>query len=140
MTKTRTIREWRYLLLIALPALAVMANACDSSSPAEPGDPGGDVPTNMRTVTLSPSSDDSAAWLRFVGARVTQVTAVEGEVFFTSHGDTTEVVVVRSVPGPLSFNLRVADPAKTPVGTVVQIADGQNLLRDPTGYLVEVKP
>jgi hypothetical protein len=46
---------------------------------------------------------------------------------------------VRSVPGPLSFNLRVADPAKTPVGTVVQIADGQNLLRDPTGYRVEVK-
>jgi hypothetical protein len=103
--------------------------ACETAAPEDP---------LARSVALIPPVDDGAALVELVGAAVTSVTTPEGEVFFHARGDTTRVVVVRGEPGPLAFDFRVADPSASLVATVLQVADGENRLRDPAAYGAEL--
>jgi len=112
-------------------ALAVVVAGCDS----EPED------SLARHISLVPAAqDDGAAIVELVGADITAVTSDHGDVFFLTRGDTTRVVVVRTEPGPLAFDLRVADPMDTPVGTVLQVAGGDNALRNAASYRLDVNP
>ena len=116
----------RLLMLLAVSTIV----GCDSSS----------VDPRARSVSLTPEANDGAAWIRLTGASVASVTVENGQVFFETRGDTTLVVVVRSEPGPLTFDLLVDDPTLTPVGTPLEVSDAQNRLRDPAGYRVVVQP
>jgi hypothetical protein len=136
LAPVRPVGVSRALLAPRRLALAVAASlalvACDSDKPVDP---------TIRSVTLLPvTSEDAAAWVELLGAPVASVTVDEGEVFFLSRGDTTQVVLVRPDPGPLRFQVQVENAGETPVGTVIQVADGQNRLRDAGGYAAEVKP
>lgn len=117
----------------AVVALAIGAtlSGCESTAPEDP---------LVRKATVAPSSDDGAAVVELVGAAVTSVTMPQGEgqAFFHSRGDTTRVVIVRTEPGAFAFDFRVANPSASPVGTVLQVADGENRLRDAGPYRVEL--
>lgn len=121
------VGTWRRGVAVMVFATALVA--CESTAPEDP---------LARSVTLIPPDDGGAALVELVGAAVTSVTAPEGQVFFHTRGDTTRVVVVRTEPGPLAFEFRVADPSASPVATVLQVADGENRLRDPATYRVEL--
>ncbi len=120
----------RHAAALVLGLVATLA-ACESTAPEDP---------LARRVTLVPANDDGAALVELVGAAVTSVeTREEGDrAYFHTRGDTTRIVVIRTEPGPLTFDLRVADPSASPVGTVLQVADGENRLRDPASYRVEL--
>ncbi len=125
MTTQRRIA--RGLLFAAVAAAA----ACSD----EGGDP------LARTVTLTPAATNGSAVVTFVGASIASVTSDEGQVFSSSRGDTTRVVLLLDEPGPLRFGIRLAEPDLEPVGTVVQVADGDNLLLpDLSQYRVQVNP
>ena len=111
--------------------LGALLAGCDS----EPDDP------LARHASLVPAAqDDGAAVVELIGADITAVSSDQGDVFFLTRGDTTRVVVVRTEPGPLTFDLRVADPSDTPVGTVLQVAGGNNALRNASSYRLDVNP
>ena len=110
-------------------SLLAAATACDS----EERDP------LARTVTLTPAADNGAVVVTLIGAPIASVSSDEGQVFISIRWDTTRVVLLRQEPGPLRFDLRLQDPNREPVGTVVQVADGNNQLRaDVAQYRVEV--
>ncbi len=109
--------------------LTAALSACESTAPEDP---------LAWSVALLPADDEGAALVELVGAPVTAVSAPEGQVFFHSRGDTTRVVVVRTEPGPLAFDFRVADPSASPVASVLQVADGENRLRDSASYRLEL--
>jgi hypothetical protein len=131
MTNSNRIRSRRALWRSVIAVVVLAVAGCDS---ADDGDP------LERFVTLSPVADDGAAWIELTGAAVTHVTAANAQVFFAAHGDTTQVVIVRTDPGPLDFAIRVADPTETPVGVALEVADDQNRLRDASTYRVLVQP
>lgn len=117
----------RALFLVA----AVAGSACSSDDP----DP------LSRSATLTPELAEGAAVVLLLGAPVASVESDEGQVFFSTRGDTTRVVLVRDEPGPLRFDLRLSDPTSEPTGVVLQVADGQNRLRDDVArYRVEMRP
>lgn len=111
--------------------LVLTAAACDSDG-ADP---------RARTVTITPQIDNGAAVVLLVGAPISTVTSGEADVFVSTSGDTTRVVLLREVPGPLRFDVLLEDATLDPVGTVLQVSDGENALRaDVNTYRVEVNP
>jgi len=119
-------------LVIPLAMLALALTACDST------DPGGDA--NLTAVLVSPNGAEGAAILDVTGT-VESFTAPSGmSVYTTPSGNGTRVIVVRLAPGELSVNLAVADASNPPAISVVEVADGNNQLRQSvSGYTVSFR-
>ena len=118
-----------------LLAAGVLLAACDSS-PAGPRGPGA-----LQATLVSPNGIEGAAVLELTGPGLGQVTVEEGLVFSQANGDITRVVVVLDDAGPVQFKLRVEDVSALPAVTLIEVADGDNQLRNSlSGYRVEFVP
>lgn len=123
---------WTSLLLAPLAVLAVAA--CGDEGPE--GGPG------VRTVAVvSPAGSEGAALVKLEGRGIEGVSAVDGRVFYHARGDTARVMIVREDAGELRFAVELADTLSPPRGTVLDVADGGNVLRTVlSGYAVEIRP
>jgi hypothetical protein len=91
---------------------------------------------------VSPNGAEGSAVFQLQGgADLDVVTSFGGEVFF-SHDDaagTTSVVVIMDVPGDISFKVRSQNVGRLPTVEVIQVADGNDVLRGSlVGYDVEL--
>lgn len=124
---TRTL-----LLVVGVVAFT----SCDFGIFGGPSGPG------LFDVTLtSPYGPDGAAVMDLTGGVGLGVVAVGlGESFYEHSGNTTRAVVVLATPGPIHFTVRTEDVGKLPTVTLVQVADGQNQLReDLSAYDVTIE-
>jgi hypothetical protein len=108
---------------------------CDFLGLSGPSGPG-EIHANI----MSPDGAvDGAAVLEITGPTgLGAITSDFGEVYFQRDGNTTRVIIILDDPGLLTFQMRVEDVAELPEVTVVQIADGNNVLRTTaTEYEIE---
>lgn len=121
----------RSLVMVALCMLA--STACDNSTP--PNTAG-----TLTAVLVSPNGAEGAAILDVAGT-VESFGADTGITVFTTPSATgTRVIVVRMTPGELSVRLALEDVSKPPTVSVVEVADGDDKLRQSlSGYRVELR-
>ncbi len=99
------------------------------------------APGTLTAVLESPNGAEGAALIHLVGGGVSRVEPLTGDLHTSAAGDTTKVVVLLGTPGEVAFRLNVADTTQPPATTVVQVADGQNAVRDGlAGYQVRYTP
>ena len=123
----------RMLLLIVG---VVVFTSCDFGIFGGPSGPG------LFNVTLTaPYGPDGAAVIDLIDGVGLGVVAVDlGESFYEHAGNTTRAVVVMASPGPIHFTVRTEDVGKLPTVTLVQVADGENQLReDLSAYDVTIE-
>jgi len=107
----------------AVSALLLAAVGCG-------GDVGPEIRPGFLTASLvSPNGSEGAALISIVGVGLGDVESAAGRVFTFSLGDTTRILLVLDTPGDLRFRISVPDVDKPPVGTVLQVADGENAIR-----------
>lgn len=115
------------LVLLALLALG----GCSDTPPASP------VPREMVGVLVSPSGPEGAALVVLSGGGFDQVAPDPGTTLFTaSSGLASRMLLVRSEPGEIRFRVRLEDERKPPRVSIAEVADGENVLRDLSGYTV----
>lgn len=91
----------------------------------------------MTAVLVSPSGSEGAAVLDLSGGGFSAIRADTGTtVFVEPSGDASRVVLILEEPGEIRFRLRLENEKKPPRVDVVEVADGDNALRDPTTYTV----
>jgi len=124
------------LLRIALAAVlaAVGVMSCDS----EPSGPTGSG-TFLVTVT-SPNGPEGAAVLSLSGGiGLGEVASTAGDVFVERGADAIRIVVILDQPGQIRFTASSDDVGTPPSVVLLQVADGDNHLRESLGgYDVEV--
>jgi hypothetical protein len=118
--------------LLAMAIVALLFPACDSSSPTTAG--------TLTAVLVSPNGEEGAAVLDVSGT-VESISAANGVSLHTTPVATgTRVIVVRLTPGELSLKVTVPDVSRPPGVTVVEVADGDDKLRQSlAGYRVEFR-
>ncbi len=121
----------RPFLRIAVTALLLTAVGCG-------GDVGPEIRPGFLSASLvSPNGFEGAALVSIVGVGLGDVESAGGRVFTFSRSDTTRILLVLDTPGDLSFRISVPDVDNPPVATVLQVADGENVLRpDLSAYRV----
>ena len=123
----------KHRFVIAVAVSVMLVAACDNS--ARPGGGG-----NVDAVLVSPNGDEGAAVLDVTGT-VESFTGTEGVSVYTTPTSTgTRVVLVRLTPGTLSMKLSLQDQDRLPAISVVEVADGDDRVRQSVaGYTVELK-
>lgn len=118
--------------ILACAALTFVATACDSTQPKHSG--------TLTAVLASPNGPEGAAVLDVSGP-VDTVTAVEGtQLFQTPTATGKRIILVRLAAGELSMRVAVPDVGSLPQISVVEVADGDNKIRQSTsGYTVSFK-
>lgn len=119
----------RRLLVVA----AVALGAClDSGGPPRPG--------TLTVALRSPHGDEGAAVLFFPGEDLSDVrSGSDVEAYASAAPDGTRVVLVSRAGGTLSFDVRVSDVERLPVGVVREVAGPDDALRtDVSGYALEI--
>lgn len=110
------------------PLLALTLAACGT----EP------VFTAYDVTIVSPSGPEGAALLELDGSFADAFTVNSDRVFTHAGGGVTRVVLVKHVPGDLTFTLVLDAPDPPPQARILQVADGANQLRAfLDGYRVE---
>ncbi len=105
---------------------------------------GGDVgpvsgPGTFIATLESPNGAEGALWIRLIGGGVSSVQPLTGELFTSTSGDTTKVLVMLATPGDVAFRVQVADTTQPPIAVVLQVADRDNRLRGSLrGYEVRL--
>ena len=129
----RSIRSCSWILPLSLMALGI--GGCDSTGPEGPRGPG-----FLLVTLLSPSGQDGSAVFELTGGEdLGDVFPVEGEVFYRPIADVTRVVAVMDDPGAVQFRIRTGNVGTLPQVAVLQVADGNNDLRDSlAGYSVSI--
>ena len=113
-----------------LALLTAAAIGCDSTPP----DNGGGW---VATLGAPAGALDGAAVVELRGAGIQTVTATNGQLFTEATDSTVRVVVVRDTPGTISFNVQLERGSAMPRATVLEVADGNDVLRaTPTQYSV----
>jgi len=119
---------------IGLVTLVASVIACDSTGPA--GGPASG-PGQLEAVLESPNGSEGAAMLQFVGPGITGVQAQGAEIYRTTSGDTTRVIVVVETAGKLSVFLQLTDLSMPPDWTILQVSGPDDALRPSlSGYRV----
>lgn len=122
--------------MLLLPVAVAAFASCDLGIFGGPSGPG------LFGVTLtSPYGPDGAAVVELTDAPSLGVVAVElGQSFYEHEGSTTRAIVVMVTPGEIYFTVHTEDIGELPTVTIVQVADGDNQLRqDLSGYEVRVE-
>ena len=121
----------------AMAACLVVAAAvaCGDSGPSGPSGPGA-----FRADLLSPNGAEGAAVFEITGGiGLGDVTMSGGEVLYDHGSSATRIIVLLDDPGQIRFQFRSENVGVLPSVTVVQIADGDNELRETlTGYDVQL--
>ncbi|HEX2077759.1 MAG TPA: hypothetical protein VHG08_08625 [Longimicrobium sp.] len=113
-----------------LPALLALA-AC------ERGGTGSDAGGEYLAVLESPNGAEGAAAIELTGPGIESVTSTSGQLFATSSGNTTRVVLVRQTAGDIEFKVTMARGQQPPAARVVEVADGSDQPRaSVSGYRV----
>jgi len=115
--------------------LVAAVAACGDSGPSGPSGPG-----TFRAEMVSPNGAEGAAVLELTGGvGLGDVTMSGGEVHY-AHGPTaTQIIVLLDDPGQIRFQIRTMNVGSLPSVTVVQVADGDNALRESlSGYDVQL--
>lgn len=105
---------------------------------------GGDVgpvsgPGSFIATLESPNGVEGASLIHLIGGGVSSVQPLSGELFTSTSGDTTKVLVVLSTPGDVAFRVQVADTTQPPIVVLLQVADGDNRVRSSLqGYSVRL--
>ena len=130
MTKNARI----FMSVVSALLISATVTACDFLGLSGPSGPG-----ELYATIVSPNAVDGAAVLELTGvSQLGYVRSDHGDIFLSSDGGTTRVVVLLDDPGPIRFHIRVEDVAELPSVTVVQVADANNELRSSlSGYDVE---
>lgn len=98
-------------------------------------------PGTLTATVRSPNGEEGAAVLLLVGEGVTGVEQVgDTEIYATTSGDETRVVLINQTGGTLAFNVDVADRLRPLVAVVLQVAGPDDALRtDLASYVVELE-
>ena len=132
MTSKRSHRN--FLLLFSL-TFALLA--CQDLGPSTPKGPGA-IHVDMESPN---GAEGSAVFELSGGTGLGVVSSFGGEVFYDHNYGTevTLVVVVMDVPGELQFKIRTANVGDLPTVSILQVADGNDVLRGSLeGYQVEL--
>jgi hypothetical protein len=121
--------------MVAAGLFLAFASCDDDLGPAGPEGPG-----ILAVDLLSPfGSEGSAVFQVTGGASLGAVTVSGGEVYHEHGLEGSRVVVVLDAPGAIRFRVATSDLGDLPTVTVIQVADGNDQLRDfLSGYTVEV--
>ncbi len=112
--------------------LVTVIFAC-TPEPTSPGPPG-----ILHAVLLSPEGPEGSAVLELTSTGLGEVMAVEGQVFARQGVGVVTLVVVLDKPGEIAFRMSVADIRSPPTVTVLEVADGDDQVRETlAGYEVE---
>ena len=104
------------------------------------GDRGPESGPGVLTATVeSPNRAEGAAVLQLVGDRILKISPIEGRVFSEHHGDTVLVVVVNDAGGRLRFGVEVTDTTRRPVGTLLEVAGPDDVIRGLGGYALDIR-
>lgn len=115
--------------------LVAAVAACGDSGPSGPSGPG-----TFRAEMVSPNGAEGSAVFELTGGvGLGDVTMSGGEVLY-DHGPTaTQIIVLLDDPGQIRFQIRTDNVGSLPSVTVVQVADGDNALRESlSGYDVQL--
>ncbi len=119
-----------------LTAAALAFLSCDEGALPEPP-----VPGDLAVVLLSPNGPEGAAVLETTDGGILQITSVSGQTAHWRAGGATRIVVLLDAPGEIRFRLSVDNVRSPPEITIIEVADGDNRLRDDlSGYSVSVQP
>ncbi len=119
-----------------LTAAALAFLSCDEGALPEPP-----VPGDLAVVLLSPNGLEGAAVLETTDGGILQITSVGGQTTHWRTGGATRIVVLLDAPGEIRFTLSVDNVESPPEITIIEVADGDNRLRDDlSGYSVSLQP
>lgn len=109
--------------------------ACGDSGPTGPHGPGA-----FHAELVSPNGSEGAAVFELAGTfAVLSVTSENGEIFYHQAGATLRVIVLNNNAGTIRFQVQVDEIRDLPTATVVQVADGDDELRESlAGYDVQL--
>ena len=115
--------------------MAAAAAACGDSGPSGPSGPG-----TFRADLLSPNGAEGAAVFELTGGLgLGDVSGSGGEVLYDHGSSATRVIVLLDDPGLIRFQIRTENVGSLPSVTVVQVADGDNALRESlSGYDIQL--
>ena len=117
--------------LILLAAGAFGFGSC-GSEPTAPTGPG-----QFQFEVRGGYSDDAAVALELTGLGITDVVAIDGDLYFSSFGPTTRVVVVLNEPGAITFLVDVQELGEPPTVRLIEVAGADNEIRaSTTAYTV----
>jgi hypothetical protein len=126
--------QYRYTPVLAFGTVVstLLFFACEST-PVAPTGPG-----ELEAALISPHGDEGSVVLELTGAGIGQVTAIQGQAYTLPTGSGIRVVVILNNPGEIKLSIAVDDVASVPAASVIEVADGANVLRpSTTGYSVE---
>ena len=119
------------LRIVVVTVLACGLGSCDSG-------PTGPVAGDLEFTVVSPNGPEGAALIELRGSGLGPITPLDSRVFAHALGDRTNVLVVRTSPGTIRFHMTVNDVQNLPIATVLDVAGGDNQLRNVSaGYRVE---
>ena len=133
MVRTRSAATHRLHILLTTAAV-VAAASCD-------GGPSGPTGSGTFLVTVtSPNGLEGAAVLALSGGvGLGAVASTAGDVFVERGADAIRIVVILDQPGQILFTASADDVGTPPNVVLMQVADGDNQLRESLGgYEVEV--
>ena len=121
-----TLRPIFKRAMVACLVAAAAAAACGDSGPSGPSGPGA-----FRADLSSPNGVEGAAVFEITGGVGLGDVSVSGGEALYDHGSTaTRVIVLLDDPGQIRFQIRSENVGLLPTVTVVQVADGDNELRE----------
>jgi len=127
-------RRFAFHRALILTAGLVVASGCGDAAPVS-------APGTLTATLESPNGAEGAALIHLIGAGVSFLEPLTGDLHTSVLGDTTKVLVLLDAPGEIAFLLNVADTTQPPVATLLQVADGQNQIRPGLGgYSVRFTP
>jgi M6 family metalloprotease-like protein len=110
-----------------LLGMATIGLGSCGSEPTAPTGPG-----QFQLEVLGGYTDDAAIVLELIGSGISDVTAINGDLYFNNLGTTTRIVVVLREPGTISFLVDVEDVGEPPTVSLIEVANGDNELRTST--------
>jgi hypothetical protein len=89
-------------------------------------------------VLISPEGPEGSAVLELTSAGLGEVFAAEGKLFARQGAGVVTLVIILDEPGDIAFRMSVADIRSPPTVTVLDVADGDDQVREAlVGYEVE---
>jgi hypothetical protein len=114
--------SWQFLSLLHCTLLTAVVGCGESSGPSGPG--------QLHISLESSHADDAAAVLELSGSGLGAVEVPGGEAFLQREDNVIRVVVILDDPGKIAFSIDVDDISQRPTVRILEVADGNNRLRD----------
>jgi hypothetical protein len=124
---------------LSLAVAACLGVAACGDEPTPPPPP--PVPGDLVVSLVSPNGGEGAAVLETSDEGIVDIAAEGAQAFQWRAGGGSRIVVLLDEPGDVRFTISVEDVNKPPQLEIVEVADGDNRLRESlTEYGVVVEP